>query len=614
MRKTRYTTTCRIIAVSWICFCTAGMLRAQPGLVNYSAGLPATDALGRKLPDYDEVGPLRKDKFVGIFYWTWHTAQSRRSDAPYNVTEILMEKPEAIHDYEDPAWPAPEQAGSFFWSEPLFGYYLNTDRWVLYRHAAMLADAGVDMIMFDCTNGAFTWKESYKTLCEVFTEARKNGIKTPKIAFMLAFGPTKGSLQAIRELYRELYKPGLYRDLWFYWKGKPLIMAYPESLKATGQDKATSQLYREIRNFFTFRPGQPVYNKGPQRPDHWGWLEIWPQHGFVEKPGGRFEQVTVGVAQNWSDERGLTAMNAPGAFGRSYTAENGYAGDQGGIKYGLNFQEQWERALELDPEFIFITGWNEWIAGRYPEWQQQHNAFPDQFNQEHSRDIEPMKGGHADHYYYQMAGNIRRFKGMPPPAEASPPVTIRMDGKFAGWEEVLPGFRTHKGNTLRRDSPGWKGTYYRDTTGRNDIVRAKVARNDEFVYFYVETAAPLSPADDPAWMRLFIDADRSKDTGWEGYDFVVNRLNPREKAVIEKSDRGWSWTKTGEIDYAVSENKLELRIPRDILGLSAADPVDIEFKWSDNTQEDGNILDFLLHGDAAPSGRFNYHYRAASRK
>ena len=26
---------------------------------------------------------------------------------------------------------------------------------------------------------------------------------------------------------------------------------------------------------------------------------------------------------------------------------------------GVRFQEQWERALEIDPDFIFITGWNE---------------------------------------------------------------------------------------------------------------------------------------------------------------------------------------------------------------------------------------------------------------
>lgn len=597
----------RIFCCSLLSLClTTGILSAQPDLFNYSSGLPATDALGRELPTYEEVGAAKEDRFVGIFYWTWHTQQSRNSEAPFNVMEILEEKPKAIHDYHDPVWPSPKQAGSFFWSEPLYGYYLNTDRWVLYKHAEMLADAGVDMIMFDCTNGSFTWKESYMALAEVFTEARKNGIRTPQIAFMLAFGPSEGSLKAMKEIYEEMYKPGLYQDLWFYWKGKPLIMAYPESLKEVEEDPAETQLHQEIKDFFTFRPGQPVYNKGPQRPDHWGWLEIYPQHGFVETPEGGFEQVTVGVSQNWSEERGLTAMNAPGAFGRSFTAEKGHAKKTGAVNHGLNFQEQWERALDLDPELVFITGWNEWIAGRYEEWQQQHNAFPDQFDHENSRDIEPMKGGHGDNYYYQMVGNIRRFKGMAPSPEFSPANKIEIDGHFEEWIHVFPDYRAHKGNTLHRESKGWGNKEYKNKTGRNDIIRAKVTRDDQNLYFYVETAEPLSPPDDQAWMRLFIDVDRDKKTGWEGYDFVVNRANPGKKAFIEKSINGWEWSKVGEVDFAVSGNKLELSIPYKSLEISSMP--DIEFKWSDNMQEDGNIMDFLLHGDAAPSGRFNYPY------
>ena len=37
---------------------------------------------------------------------------------------------------------------------------------------------------------------------------------------------------------------------------------------------------------------------------------------------------------------------------------------------------------------------------------------------------------------------------------------------------------------------------------------------------------------------------------------------------------------------------------------------ELEFKWVDNSQQDGDIYDFYLNGDAAPLGRFNYLYRA----
>jgi hypothetical protein len=36
--------------------------------------------------------------------------------------------------------------------------------------------------------------------------------------------------------------------------------------------------------------------------------------------------------------------------------------------------------------------------------------------------------------------------------------------------------------------------------------------------------------------------------------------------------------------------------------------VDIEFKWSDNMQSEGDIMDFYINGDVAPGGRFNYVY------
>jgi hypothetical protein len=422
-------------------------------LINYTAGLPATDELGRKLPTYEEVGNYRKDKLVGLFYWTWHT--NFANYPAQNVSEILARNPEAINDFYSPVWP--KNSAPFFWGKPLFGYYRDTDHWVLRKHAEMLADAGIDVIFFDCTNGSFTWKESYMELCKVFSEARNDGVKTPQIAFMLAFGPTEGSFQAINELYNYFYKPGLYQDLWFYWKGKPLIMAYPDMLNDVPDDASKTKNNREIKNFFTFRPGQGVCNIGPKRQDHWGWLEIYPQHGFGKNADGTFEEVTVGVSQNWSKERGLTAMNATGTFGRSYTDLHGEITTPDAEKYGYNFQEQWEHALKIDPEFIFITGWNEWIAGRYELWQQQTNAFPDEFSAEKSRDVEPMYGGHGDNYYYQMISNIRRFKGMSPSPEISAKKDIIIDGNFNDWSDVTPEFRAHKGSTIHRNSPGMGG-------------------------------------------------------------------------------------------------------------------------------------------------------------
>lgn len=559
-------------------------------LTNYVAKLPATDALGRKLPTYNEVGNLKEGKMIGMFYWTWHYARTKLK--PNNLTNFIEKHPDALYEYRHPAWPSGIQN---FWNEPLFGYYSNADKWVVWKHAEMLADAGVDMIMFDCTNGDYVWKPAYMNLCEVFTEARKNGIRTPQIAFMMGFGASDHTKSAINQVYKDLYKTGLYKDLWFQWKGKPLIMAYPENVD------------QEIKDFFTFRPGQPYYDQGPQRNDQWGWLEIYPQHGFVKNTDGSFEQMTVSTSQNWTKEKGLNPMNAKGAFGRSYTHKNGQDIRKDAHQYGLNFQEQWDRALNQRVELVFVTGWNEWVVDRFEKWYDQPNSFPDQFDTEHSRDIEPMNGGHQDNYYYQLITNIRRFKGMPPPDKSSAAKTIMIDGKFSDWSNVFPVYKAHKGSTLHRNADGFSGTHYTNNTGRNDIVKASVARDKKYVYFYVETATALTPHTDPKWMRLFIDIDKNKKTGWEGYDYVINRLNPGKKARLERAKNGWEWSTVVEVDFSYSGKQMEIRVPRIFLTVNYK--LEFEFKWSDNMQSDGDIIDFLVNGDVAPSGRFNYPYK-----
>jgi len=573
----------------------------------------ATDGLGRRLPVESEAGAPKKDKFIAIFYWTWHQGDDDTTYHVKNISEIVRKYPEAMKDYHHPAWGT-KQPGFFFWEQPLFGYYKTTDTWVLRKHAEMLADAGVDAVFFDCTNGTITWQDSYEALLKTWDQAQKDGVKVPKIASMLPFGPSAHALVSLRQLYHDLYQPGRYKNLWFFWKGKPCIMGYPDKLTDSAEDRA-------IAEFFTFRPGQPDYVNGPRRNDQWGWLENYPQHGYVKGENGKFEQVTVGVAQNAcpATKGHCSAFNLPGSFGRSFSQRNGFDPRPDGYLYGWNFQEQWDRAFEVDPELVFITGWNEYIAGQWlpkDSWTGDPFSFVDQFDWNHSRDIEPNKGwgDKGDSYYLQLISNVRKFKGMEAPDKASAPKTIKI-GKADQWADVLPDYNHYKGNTMHRDHRGRYDQYYKNSTGRNDIVGAKVARDAEKIYFYAETAEKLTSPNDRNWMMLLIDTDRNKSTGWNGYDFIVNRVSPKgNKAIVEKNVAGrWEWETVAQTKFAVSNNKLELEIKREILNLAGKD-IDIEFKWNDNMQENGNIMDFYVNGDTAPGGRFNFVYTGKNTK
>lgn len=565
---------------------------------NIAAGWVATDALGRKIADHVEAGDPKAGKQVAIFYWNWHTSPFIDVE-PVNVESILARYPEASNDYDHPTWT---RGGRHHWSEPLFGYYVSTDDWVLRRHAEMLADAGVDLVFFDCTNKTFMWDDALHALGRVWSQARTDGVRAPAFAFMCPFAPLDNSRVLITKIYESIYAKGLYRDLWFHWDGKPLIMGYPDNLS------------EEVKRFFTFRPGQPTYDKGPSRPDHWGWLEFYPQHGYVEYSPGKFEQLTVGVAQNATNSLTPAAMNDPKqVYGRSYTQRGGMDNRPMAVNRGLNFQEQWKRAFEVDPKLVFVTGWNEWTAGRYREWQGTTNALPDQCCQEYSRDIEPMKGGHGDNYYYQLIDNIRRFKGVSAPPSPSERMTPVIDGVFDEWTRVEPIFRDHRDIVAPRDHRGYGSTWYMNDSGRNDIVICRVAQDADNLYFYVETVNDISPPSDK-WMMLLLDIDRDKKTGWEGYDLVVNRKAPRNgKSLLEKCVGRWKWNEVADVEFEVRGRRMELCIPRDAIdGGRRLDG--IELKWSDNMQQDGNIMDFYIHGDAAPSGRFNYFYPILGRR
>jgi hypothetical protein len=558
---------------------------------------PAVDELGRSLPLVNDVGLPESKKFVGMFYFLWHhhaTPRRPGEQGPLDISKILAQDADALEKPNSPLW-GPIGA-SHYWGEPLYGYYRSDDPWVLRRHATLLADAGIDVVIFDATN-AHSYPEAWHALCEVWRAIRQAGGATPKIAFMLNTDAGKSAT----ELYHDLYQPGLYPELWFSWQDKPLLLCDPEA--------ATP----EVRRFFTLRAAHWPFNL-TNTPAAWHWEATYPQpYGYLDNPSGP-EQVSVSVAQNLRRADGkVTNMSSGDARGRSF--HNGRQdATPAAVNFGFNFQEQWQRAFELQPPFVLVTGWNEWIAGR---WGQPGGplVFVDQMDEEFSRDIEPMKGGHGDNYYYQLVANIRRFKGVPPLPTPSPPQTINLNQSFDQWHNVSPEFADDTGETAPRDFAGVAALHYLNTSGRNDIVAAKVARDSTNICFYVRTAAPLTPSTGTNWMWLLIDSDQKHSTGWQGFDYIVNRtVEPDGTSWLECNEGGWNWKKIQPVKYVVKGNQLHLAIPRAALGLeSPGQSLHLDFKWADNLQHPGDIMDFYLSGDVAPEGRFKYRYATSNQ-
>ncbi|RYX82369.1 hypothetical protein EON83_19930 [bacterium] len=376
----------------------------------------------------------------------------------------------------------------------------------------------------------------------------------------------------------------------------------------TPSPEQRAELAREIGAFFTFRKPQASYFEGPTGADQWSWLEVSPQHVF-KNSAGEAEQMAVGVAQNAVDGK-LSVLSNPRAHGRSF--HDGAEPEANATDFrGRNFAEQWGRAMEVDPQFLFVTGWNEWIAGRFsrennPFYGIGPVSFVDQFNAEFSRDIEPVQGAHGDAYYYQLSANIRRFKGAREPQKASASKNISLVN-FSDWLGVLPQYQDDLFDTTPRNEEGWNPkTRYTNTSGRNDFEMMKMARNGASLFAYARTRNAITPRG-KEWMNLLIDSDRNANTGWLGFDYRVNASPaPQGRTSVERWVNG-GWRTVGSAAIRVKGREMTLEIPRTLLGLQS-NPIAFDFKWMDNVGANTDVLNLYRNGDTAPNGRFKYRF------
>jgi hypothetical protein len=157
---------------------------------------------------------------------------------------------------------------------------------------------------------------------------------------------------------------------------------------------------------------------------------------------GEKEQMTVGVAQNAVNGR-LGALSERGALGRSF---HGGTWDTrpDAAWHGFNFAEQWSRALAEDPKFVFVTGWNEWIAMRFVRFAgvREPDCSWTIFNHENSRDFEPMRRTHG-RLLPPARGPLRRYNGGAPTRRPGPRVSIDPEGRRGAMGRRGERLRNH---------------------------------------------------------------------------------------------------------------------------------------------------------------------------
>ena len=565
----------------------------------------ASDDLLRTVASNNEAGDPKDEKYVGLFYFLcWVGAGIHVQD----ITSLYLDLGK-----QDLKKFLQNSGGEAYWSEPYFGYYVNTDTWVYRKHAYMLEAAGVDFIFLDISNGA-TFDKGHLALFDTWLKIREEGGMTPQICFFC--GDTTSTFQKdIDHLKKTVYAPqnyDKYKELFFMWDGKPLIFGNTNGIKDE---------YAQWLSDFTVRGNWAWCDKD----NYWSWLQDYrydekkDTYSLVDGGKGRdadgnFEELSVCLGHHPATSKGRSYVNGE----EPNTKEKDFNFSLEGVGEGKCFEFQFNAAKSFDPTVMLITGWNEWIAGC--DHNSSHKFFAqttvkgymyvDQFNPEFSRDAEPMRlrdgVGFGDNYYYQMCDYIRKFKGIGKTAEASGQKSIRLND-ISTWDDVGPEYKDNIGDTALRNTVSYDSEYrYVNGTGRNDIDCAKVSQDSENLYFLVKCVADIEADDKENFMNLFINADGDIKTGWESYDYVINRSRDAKTVSVEKFKDGFTSEKIGDAEYHIDGQYMAVKINKTLLGASELN--NFTFKWADNSTKAGNVMEFMDLGDAAPNDRFAYSY------
>lgn len=593
-----------------------------------SGGFAAKDDANRVLPTAKNTGVIGEngEHYVGIFYFLWMGEHG--DEGVYDLEKIKNKYGANAQkaNYVDPATGkniyGPIGA-HHWWGEPLYGYYYSSDEWVMRKHIEQLTNAGIDFLYLDVTN-AYTYAHNTMKLMRIIHEYIEMGYNPPKIVFYT----NTDTIKTMNELYNNIYMANVYPDTWFYVDGKPCIIG--DSTQATS--RADQETLAKLNSYFTIKESQwPNDYNNPLKDNAWPWMSFtWPQ-GIHNDANGNPSAISVSIAQHsgsicFSDSSLYYNPTSETNRGRSYAGQRSLAEYR--LKYdnnnelsyqGLNFQIQWNVAHKNDVKFVLVTGWNEWVAQRQPTNNNNNPnkvVFIDTSSLEFSRDAEMMRGGYFDNYYMQIIYNIQKLKGSAPIIVQDSRNPINVTGDFDQWDDVAINYQDGEGDIANRNGHGFGNQRYTDKSGRNDIVNAKVTNDTKYAYFYVETKNIMKKYDgESSWMQLFVNTDNDPDSGWYGYDYIINYSAKSDYSTGVAKYTGkngeYSFKEIGKVTYKVEGNKMMIEVPLSMLGYSDYRQVYMEFKWADADEgiRFNEMEDFYCFGDAAPMGRLNYIYQ-----
>lgn len=581
------------------CFCACGEQNAervqdQRELTDFDYTLVNTvsrDQYGRTsiVADTEKTD---KTRYVGMFFYI-QTMEG--GIGHFNISELMETYGEDFWDYvfraDIPESPANQ---NHFWGEPVWGYYRENDEWVMRKQIEMLTMAGVDFLMLDTSN-AVIYEEVTDKLFEILLEYQSMGWDVPKVVYQMASGDADVCQAQVITLYNRYYTNERYDSIWFAPTGKPMAIVMNKT--ANQMRKGTDEI-KAIADSFYFRykywPTETTDLKNLSAP--------WMDFEYPQRVAG--DWISVSCAQHTT----AAFSDIYGSRGRGWDGRN----DSENFEKGANYQKQWDTVFAKDSEITYtlLTQWNEWTAAKYYLPARGGYIMVDTFNAEFSRDLEPTRTGNMqDNFYMQTVQNIKRYKYEEAPHYAYTDRTIDLhDFDETQWQNVS-SYLDFTGECITRNFIYYDGSTAYDDSNRNDIANVKVASDENYIYFRIQTVDDITKYEsgDRGWMNLWIRTNDAENTNSIGYDYLVNYNILGENRTEIGGFKDGKYESRGEAEYTLQDNVMMVKIPLETLGLNKKNR-GIEFKISDNVLSTVTILDFYSTGDSAPIGGLNYSY------
>ena len=438
-----------------------------------------------------------REDSVGIYYTVWFDF--------WNLTQTVKSGDETLKDnagkelsyFYNISDGSYQKNGFTYWGEPALGYYNSSSGEIIREHMKQLNAAKVDFIEIDFTNLADgtiktidwmtyeQWEDYYKflwtmqveqpftALLDTIYEMRKEGLDTPYVSCWVGAFKSFGAMMsgdtttenisyyALNRLYNEFYSNPKYKDIFVYHSNKPLICT------TTKIDKnyAISNLGLDA----TYRCLWALQEQNKIVPGEWTNRQK-DNSVYGKDEAGNMEELSINVAVAWY------LMSYP------ETAD--------GRNKGITFYNQWANVFAARPKVTIISNWNEWGASyqeqKYPNTNVPLFGFTDEYNQEYSNDIEPMKGGHGDQYYKWLIEYMRAYKayeGCPTnlttssAPDGNPKLSANVS--FSADKIQMPAnttwvFPVNRGENIGGSGLNYTGDGYLSATSESDLIHVSI--------------------------------------------------------------------------------------------------------------------------------------------